>query len=110
MTEEQLRAILTKAYGLGAKNAHLWMRRKPGCGPQLQDISKMDREREEDLAPLVVAAIDEMKADTSCRHNLSPADSIPHRPCKSCGGTQIGEQDGNRIISRCVQCRAREEE
>lgn len=48
--------------------------------------------------------------DSANRHALSPADSIPHRPCKSCGGTQIGEQDGNRIVLRCIQCRQRESE
>ena len=49
-------------------------------------------------------------AAISSRPTLTPADSHPHSPCKSCGGTQIGEQDGNRIVSRCIQCRRKDEE
>jgi len=56
MTSEQLRALLDRAYGLGAQSAYRWMQRKPGTGPQLQDINQMDKEREKALGPIIKEA------------------------------------------------------
>ena len=54
-------------------------------------------------------AVERAVMDLAARHTLTPADAAPHTKCKHCAGTCVGEQDGNRIVLRCIQCRAQEE-
>lgn len=58
-----------------------------------------------DLLTILLGIID---ACPGSRHSLSPADSIPRRPCKSCRGTMVGEVDQGECRMSCVQCRAKE--